>query len=1017
MKAAILYGNYDGKGNALVIRTNNLVDPLYTIGGYLIGFTKNHIAYYHFVKSDFKNDDKNSIDAGYYSVDDWLRYWADQIKIEEVRKFENVLFEHVMNGDLIVIQKHKIAQNMINYNINEEYEYVWNSNQHLLPFTEKIYIPAGITAVPLTYNPQQNATNFFNNTKHLINQVSGDKKDELSKALVYSAYCIHHINNSILTLFAEPAYLDLITEQKNFWSNPFTDTSGLNEDEIINLVHNFYVEVLNFYSTGFRSKKKIESASQNKKFFYLTLFMGVKALTSLTSKLKLEILKSATNEMSEYFEREAVENLIVRIACSFDVNSLNKIDEFLEGLIKQENLINKEQVTLYQYIYDRMSTSWNMKKGIIQITNWIAKTSFQPVNTKSAFVQALYSLWQFSKFNPYNEDGELKTGVLYIKSLEPNKNKPSTDAFFVEDSSVPAPNVLYNYSYETAYQVSIGVHSGWPYAYAGDTEHFYKIKYPSAAPISIPYESEKRIGIFFDNFTFEFNGTKIQATQNKLPWIDTDSYFSKYSETSQLYGTYDIFQPVSLINNNIDSAVPLLTIYGDKVKIGNGNLTINSFVPVFVLKMIDDLGDKSDAETVLGYAVDGVLTLSGVGNLTKLRHLKWAALGMQETALVSKTGLRIVLGGVEFTSGVLGFFANFVECSPNDDFCKNVKNFIMLLQLATLSVSAVDTVSTLALKASARRIAKAAGGNDAITIRQNVENRLRQLNPSADNASIQQAASSIYLFSGVALSPKVIKAILKKISNAFKGKSWGMDVTYTDAFLTDYIKLCKQELGLTEDIITDLVYVANRKEPANKFITTDQLILQTKFYVNEVLKRGFSAGFSNLNDYKQFCNTFRNKLKQNFSEMPKNLSHYFDDAEFVVQGSGTRTWKIGDPEPPAGLIKPTKQPEDIDIGVVLQPWQYDAFQQELIKSINQMIDTGTINKKQGALIVDRIRFSNDKIMYRKIFDELEINNKNFLEELRESCKDFTNFDAEGINFAIIKKYDQADLKPAIDFKY
>lgn len=56
-------------------------------------------------------------------------------------------------------------------------------------------------------------------------------------------------------------------------------------------------------------------------------------------------------------------------------------------------------------------------------------------------------------------------------------------------------------------------------------------------------------------------------------------------------------------------------------------------------------------------------------------------------------------------------------------------------------------------------------------------------------------------------------------------------------------------------------------------------------------------------------------------------------------------------------------------------------------------------------------------MYRKIFDEIKVNNKNFLNELRESCKDFTNFDPEDINFAIIKRYDQADLKPAITFKY
>ncbi|CAM2907892.1 hypothetical protein DRF59_05845 [Chryseobacterium flavum] len=1015
MTAAILYGNYDGKGNAIVVRINNLADPLYTIGGYLIGFTKNNLEYYHFIKSDFKQDDKNSVDAGYYSLDDWLRYWADQIKIEEVRKFENAFFEHIKKGDTIIVQKHKVANDMVNYNINEEYQYVWNSDQYLIPFSEKIYIPANVTGVEKPYNPQPNATSFYNNSKFLIDIVSSEKKGEVARYLIYSAYCIHHINNSILPLFSESAYLALITEQKNFWSNPFTNTTGLSETEIVNIVHDFYLEVLNFYVTGFRNKKKIQSVSQNRKLFYLTLFMSVKALTTLTSKIKIEILKTATEEMSEYFEKETVENLIVRIAGSFDANTINRIDEFLEGLIKSENVIGKDQVTLYQYIYDRMSTSWNMKKGVIQLTNWIAKTNFKPTNTKSAFVQAIYSLWQFSKFNPYNEDGTLKTNAFYIKSLNPEKSKPAANGFFVEDSIQPTPNTLYNYSYETAYQVSIGVHTGWPYAHVGDTEHFYTIKYPLAAPISMPYESEKRIGIFFDNFTFDFKGSKIQATQNKLPWIETESYLSKYSETSQLYGTYDIFQPISLINNNIDSAVPLVTIYGDKIEIGNGNLTINSLIPIFMLKMIDDLGDKSDAETAIGYAVDGVLTFSGIGNLTKLRHLRWAALGVNEVQLVSKAGLRIVLGGVEFTSGVLGFLANFVECNANDEFCKSVKNFIMMLQLATLSVSSVDTLTTLALRNSARRITKIAGGTDANTIRQNVENRLKQLHPNASDSVIQQTSSAILGSSIIGVTPEMIGILIRRIKKLFEDKgAWTLDISYTNTFLNDYIKLCKDELGLTDKVIEELIFIANKKTPPKKFISTDQLIIQTKFHVNEILKRGFSAGFSNMLQYKSFCNKVRDQFKTNLLDLPGELSQHIDSLECVVKGSACRTWKTLDPEPPVGMVKP-RQPDDIDLGLRLDADDYDAFVEELKMVIHDVI----LDEREVKILIDRINNKNTygKLQYDEIFKHIPVGNSDFVKKIRKAAAPYTNFAEDNINFAIIKKGGKYDNSPEITFKY
>lgn len=245
----------------------------------------------------------------------------------------------------------------------------------------------------------------------------------------------------------------------------------------------------------------------------------------------------------------------------------------------------------------------------------------------------------------------------------------------------------------------------------------------------------------------------------------------KQETQNVLYGTYDIYQPVSLHSSNTQTKSALSTVKGNDIAV-NGN-NINSLIPIFVLKFIDDAGDRSDAETVLGYVVDVVTTYTGLGSLTKLKHLRWAATGANTVELFSIQGLRLVVGGVEFTSGVLGLFANFVECDPNNSFCNGVKTFIMALQLASLTINATDSLATFAMRRSAGRVIEEAGGANEAEIVQNINDRLIALNTKADPAVVESAANSIYksgkdvyLFSGIPV--KLIELFIKKILNRIK---------------------------------------------------------------------------------------------------------------------------------------------------------------------------------------------------------------------------------------------------------
>ena len=1008
-QAAILYGDYDGKGNSLVIRTNELNNLLYTVDGYLIGFTINGVDYFHFEKNDFKSEEVD-IDAGYFSMIDWLNYWAKNKELADINKFDNANFNKVQEGDLVIVKKQKISPNTAKYNLNEIYKYDWNfKDKYLISFIRnKIFIPSNINATIEDYTPETTATTFFNTNKGLINQITNSQnKEYLAQNLIYSSYCIHHICNSIFTLFTDSSHQNLINEQKTYWSNPFSNTSGLSELELLNLTKDFYTEVLNFYVTGFRNKVKIQEAIGDKKFYNLTLFMSVKSLTTLTSSIKLKVLKSAADEMSRFFERESVENLIVRLASSFDNDTVNRIDEFLEGLIDPKNYIlignaNEDKVTLYQYLYDRMSTSWNITKGLIQLSNWVGNTKFKATDTKGAFVQTIYLLWQFSKYNPYDNNGNIKTNILGFKKLD-NNNNPKI-SYNIKGNN---DNKLFYYSHESASeQVSYT---------ENDIDYFYyDVIYANAAPLLIPYNVEKSVGLYLNKMDFTFTKNKISVSEIYDAIYETDDGPMRDIRDA-LYGTYDIFQPVSLLNTNIESSVPILTTTGNTSEI-NG-LTINSFIPIFVLKYYDDSNDRSNTETMIGYTIDGVLTFSGIGNLTKLRHLRWAALGAEEVGLFTKQGLRVALGGLEFSSGVVGYLANFIECNANDEFCKNFKNFVMGFQIATLSLTAADGIATLAMRQSAKGVVKATGKTNEAEIIAEIKARLKAMDGNNSSPeTIDRLSNHIYLFSGVPLSLPLIRAIRDKILKAFKGKTWDIHPSYTDAFLEDYIKLCKSELNLDDKTIIDLVVYGNKPGHKNiKFIEPKELEKQTLFYVKEISVRGFGGGFNNLVQYKQYCNAIKNGFKQNLLSFPANdLSDHITSLEFVMKGSSARTLKLGDPKiSHSGAIIPLKNAGDLDMGFRLNALDYDNFLEELKKVARDVFDSET----DYTNFIRQIDKTDGKLQYDEIFKLLPIGNSNFAKKIQEIGKPFTNFKSENIGFAIIKKGGKYDTQPEITFKY
>jgi len=134
-------------------------------------------------------------------------------------------------------------------------------------------------------------------------------------------------------------------------------------------------------------------------------------------------------------------------------------------------------------------------------------------------------------------------------------------------------------------------------------------------------------------------------------------------QTKTIRGTYgkiiyDLFQPVLLVF----------------AKGKNNGKATKTEVPAIFFAGTANKDNVEKSLDQIGLTVDVILTFTGVGNFTKLRHL----------TKLQKIG-RIVLGTVEITSGVADILMNYTSiCEGSEELCNALREYNMYLQLGLL---------------------------------------------------------------------------------------------------------------------------------------------------------------------------------------------------------------------------------------------------------------------------------------------------------------------------------------------
>lgn len=206
-----------------------------------------------------------------------------------------------------------------------------------------------------------------------------------------------------------------------------------------------------------------------------------------------------------------------------------------------------------------------------------------------------------------------------------------------------------------------------------------------SAPENIPYNSKKGFLYYESNFVFEFTdkfditAIEIQKKREMRPFRGGGVMGEKVEE--KRYGRYHTYYPLMGIGK-VEKTEMILP---------------ECMIPIFMLKAANDKNSWANFEQSVILSIDIITTLSGVGNLYKLRHL--AKLATQTEKIL------VILGSIQVATGATGIMLNFVDENKYPEFCTKLRTVLLLIDLATLGG---EVVSRKALSQASREALDAA---------------------------------------------------------------------------------------------------------------------------------------------------------------------------------------------------------------------------------------------------------------------------------------------------------------------
>lgn len=804
------------------------------------------------------------------------------------------------------------------------------------------------------------------------------------------AQLINNIDTHIYQAFTSPLEIDTLkTKQIYLWKT--IDTSLLTDSQIGDYYDKYYIGLLNYYNEVKKRLYILNNSTDIQSSILMAMSMHPAVLVGLNVHKKIEMLKYLVeNVLSKYRDKVEYEEFIVNLSFSFDETNIADADSFLDALINESvsdsNLygpilekeygIKRSSATLFEAIYTRMSESWDITKSSITLINYFPIFNFEPVLTRQYFADAVYRLWMNSKYNPYKNNVYNDQLLSLVESGE---------------------NTIFKYSKKPAIQYFINM--------------TYNID-KTAAPVIINYKSESKFGMFAQNFIFEFTGNnKICALTNDWNIIKpTQITEPPVSKDWFPYGYYDIYQPVTLLDHQSDTSIPILTVDN---KDASGDLeNYNSIIPIFYIKHIAELNKRKNAEFLIFRAIDLISIFKLQGALaTKLTHIR--QLSKFDQAIVFSNVLQLV--GTD-----VNFILSFISSCNNSEFCKKLKTLMAWLEFSQLGT---DSLSLLQKKIAAKKFIKEVEDNG---VPNNFDTPAGQRFISHAEAIAEGTADLAVILEK--LVDDTFNLIKPNLIQRIKNFGGGLDAkffkfNFDDDAIKSFIRECIDLDLQNPKFIEDVILMALRKQKPSTYA---ELLIQINYYKKVILAKGFPSGFENIADFKLYCT----KATTFFEGLPFIGGKII---EYRVQGSTLfkRAEGIDPPDPTNTPFLPNNPPRDLDVQLLMSKSNAIALLNRVRWKWNEYLKTIDKTSEEYGEINDMLKKLDRKMLDNNvggilsgdlIFDQIPGDMMSaYRAAIKENGQDlFKAIDPDTnkikIGFSIVVKDSPYDVLPVMPFK-
>ncbi|MBS1520283.1 MAG: EndoU domain-containing protein [Bacteroidetes bacterium] len=673
--AAILYGGQ-------VVKVGNLSGTSFHYqSGFLMSFILNKAKYTYCYPSDFRIDDQGTkyANGGYIQEAEFLKYLADPKLLSGLSAYrlKSTDLANAEKGDIVNVHTLYLVSPYTDFCKYSNYTWTYDPDVTPIDGSGNIIFPSGTPpTVPVSLNV--NALSFYNHNIGLIN--SSDYTDDKDQGAYYLALCaleINMINRDIFPLFNQSTDLQTyILNQNAEWSGGTIFNQPTLED-----IMQYYESLRNFYRAAYANQLFIAGSPANTKVFWLASVLSANSLSVFPIDLKLTILSQVVDIMTTDYENDAPSNPFLQIAAVGPEIILNIVDSitidptqsdyFLKQLLNTKySGVNNSDKTLFETLYDNLSDN-----RIGHLTHNLINTTDQ----RKQFIQSLHNIWKISKYNPYYNSPS------YTQSVKPTGVYP--ESFFVVNRAT-----------------------------------YYD---KTTAPAILVYQStETTLSPYITSFEFDLSNNQVIASKVTQETIHDEH--TSTSTTSTKFGTYHLYQPLSLIGYTSDplvhlpqtNCIPAFFLYyaSDAREIANFDYGVLLFVEIALnfatlgglgeVEAFTALADVSEiaAADVATASASNVAELSYLSEISDIADVGSLSEG---TPIVSWNTVVGISKIVQFSAGSFTSITNYMV-SVDTTMDQNVKDFInkldVFLGLINLATLGVDTISQISLATAARDI-------------------------------------------------------------------------------------------------------------------------------------------------------------------------------------------------------------------------------------------------------------------------------------------------------------------------